>query len=877
MPGPFLHHPVTSLSIASVLWSSYGEELQEFTLNEINRRIDTRIDVGERIRPFQSFPYSSVVLEDVTLWSSHNFQAREFGMAGADTLLHARSLTLQVSPWGLLRKRFKFRKMDITNGKIHLLTDQSGEVNYRISDRPEKEGRSRQNVEIGQFRLSGFDVLVWNRNKQLLASGRIDRLDFHGKLSKRQSLLRAELDGMLREITNKGIPYASQRQVQAKLAMQVRDSDYQIKNAQVQIDRFLADVEGSLRANETHGFQAQLEASARNLEIHEVLDLLPAVLSNPMADLKGNGILELDARIEGPVSATESPRIEASFQTQKASLQWDKLPFPVKKMRLEGVYSNGGGFSPVSTTLTISTLEAQFGEDRISASGHIRNFFEPDFQIRFRGASDMNQWIEWLQKGPFAKGQGALISDLDVQGRFTRSENGPSHLTALDVNGQLGLEDIDLTLRNSGARIENLRGQLRIENDAWKPEVRGQLEGSEFELKGSGLNLISYLLGKEDLLLASMSLHAKRLDLKQCLAAVAPSEKKPRGGPSKAVRFPKNIGLNLDFVADEFLYDRFQADHLRGRMTYEHPSLRLVSLRMQSMEGSMEGGLMLEQRTDLSMGGDLEARLDGIDIRQLFYAFHNFGQDELTHEHLNGRISGNSRLHMELDSTFRILTPSLISENKIIIRDGELNQFSPLHALSRFIEVEELNAIRFHTLENTILIRDNQIIIPAMDVRSNALDLSASGIHRFDKTYDYRIQLKLSDLLYKKAKTSEFEVAEDAADKRVLFLQIVEEGTGARVEIDRERTREKIRSDMKEEKQNLKSILNEELGLYKRDSTIRNKEEDREPAPFRMEFGDEEETPVQEPADDGRPGWLRRRLQPDTTQRTEDRPFRLED
>ncbi len=70
-----------------------------------------------------------------------------------------------------------------------------------------------------------------------------------------------------------------------------------------------------------------------------------------------------------------------------------------------------------------------------------------------------------------------------------------------------------------------------------------------------------------------------------------------------------------------------------------------------------------------------------------------------------------------------------------------------------------------------------------MDIQSNALDLSASGIHQFNNHYDYRLKLKLSHLLYgkaRKSKNSEFVIAEDESDTRTLFLKIYDEGSGAK-------------------------------------------------------------------------------------------------
>jgi hypothetical protein len=292
---------------------------------------------------------------------------------------------------------------------------------------------------------------------------------------------------------------------------------------------------------------------------------------------------------------------------------------------------------------------------------------------------------------------------------------------------------------------------------------------------------------------------------------------------------------------DELLKGPFHASNVRGVATYDPPLFLIDSLTMQSMEGTLRGELGMFQEAGGEVFTNVNATLYQIDIRQLFHSFNNFGQEQLTEEHLEGILSGTSVFSASFDSTFRIRTPSILSENNITIRNGQLNSYSPMMALSRFIEVKELENIHFETLENTVLIRDNQVIIPSMDILSNALNLSASGNHGFDNLFDYRLRLKLSDLLYSKARgnsNNEFVMAEDESDARTLFLKVYNDGHGTTVEMDRERTAERIREGMKDEKEELKRVLNRELGLFRKDTSLTDGErrEADQKEMFKFEF-----------------------------------------
>ena len=57
----------------------YGEELQEHVMELINQRFDANSEVEEvSVKVFHKFPSTSLILENVTVWSSHNCNIFEF-------------------------------------------------------------------------------------------------------------------------------------------------------------------------------------------------------------------------------------------------------------------------------------------------------------------------------------------------------------------------------------------------------------------------------------------------------------------------------------------------------------------------------------------------------------------------------------------------------------------------------------------------------------------------------------------------------------------------------------------------------------------------------------------------------------------------------
>lgn len=845
-----------------VMVKFYGEDLKRHVMDQVNEKLESTVEVEEvSVQVFHNFPNTSILLEGVTIWSSHNFNPKAFAGPGADTLLTARTASASFNLFGLLRKKYNLKKLEIRQGQINLLTDQNGEGNYQLLNRTKgSQDRGRQ-IDLSQVKLIDFNVRLDNEAKQLRATGRVHLLELNAKFTKRTSQIKSVLEGALEEVSNKGVPYASHREVRSKINLALNDSLYTIRTGHFQLDRIVADVDGTFMPRAGEGVDLDLSASARDLEIHEVLDLFPNELSSGMSGIEGNGDMQLSARITGKASALLTPGIEGQFQATGANLKWKKrFPFILKNLDLKGSYTNGKGFSPLTTTLQLESFSCRIGDDRISGSATIHNFYEPDFSLELKGEIHPEQWTRWYDKLPVREAKGRMEVNMKTSGSYDRLREKGHRFLSFDLAGGISLDEVGFKFSGEAPPVAGLTGSLYIENDFWEPSFSGTYGKSQFKITGSGANLLSFLIKKSEPLVASASFRSRFLDLKEVLEHMPGS----RSAGNSAVAFPRRLNLRMEFAVDELHKGPFQASNVRGVATYDPPLLLIDSLTMQTMEGTLRGELGMFQDEGGTVFTNVNAGLHRIDIHQLFYSFNNFGQQQITHENLNGILSGTSVFSATFDSTFRILPSTILSENNITIQDGQLKGYSPMLALSRFIEVEELENIRFETLENTILIRNSQVIIPSMEIHSNALNLSASGTHGFDNHFDYRLRLKMSELLYSKARSrgnTEFVMAEDASDSRILFLKILNDGNGTTVEMDRERTAEKIREGMKNEKQELKQILNRELGLFRKDSAvnIQTQQTEDQKEMFKFEFSDDpSEPPAENEAETGH-RWIRRR------------------
>jgi len=138
-------------------------------------------------------------------------------------------------------------------------------------------------------------------------------------------------------------------------------------------------------------------------------------------------------------------------------------------------------------------------------------------------------------------------------------------------------------------------------------------------------------------------------------------------------------------------------------------------------------------------------------------------------------------------------------------------------ALSRFIRVGDLNQVKFSTLENQIRIKGQKIIIPDMEIHSNAINIKLSGEHTFQNEIDYRLQVLLSDLLAGRNRQNRNpqeqygDIIDDGLGRTTLFLAVGGTIDDPVFRYDRRGVREKLREDFRQERQNLREVFRREF------------------------------------------------------------------
>ena len=209
-----------------------------------------------------------------------------------------------------------------------------------------------------------------------------------------------------------------------------------------------------------------------------------------------------------------------------------------------------------------------------------------------------------------------------------------------------------------------------------------------------------------------------------------------------ALPFPK---LDVELAVGRIISDRYKLGEVVGHFKASPDHMVWIdTLHFTAASGrvGIGGYLNGSNKDDLYLKGRIA--LENLDIDEVFFKFDNFGQDYLVSNQVHGRIDGTIDVKAHL---YPDLTPMLNhteAHMELKIKDGRLENFAPMQAMSDFMGDKNLNSIRFGEMENTFDFKDGTLDVPKMKIASTLGYIFLSGQQDMEERINYEVQVPLS-------------------------------------------------------------------------------------------------------------------------------------
>lgn len=762
----------------------FQEQVKNAFENEINRQLATEFRVDGRIKlsVIRNFPNASITFHDVVI---------EGSLPGADNrFLEAKEVSLVINLWKMIRGKYDINKVLINKSTINLVRDKYGKVNYDLLRETEAqdEPSGNFNLDIQNAAIKRTHIRYADLQNNHLAELSIDKSSLSLKFQDEKTMLQSNFQIHTDSIFTGGYQYLVNQEMVLNIGLEIDrgKSSYLVTGPLIKIGDDEYSMQGEIKQIKG-GNSIDLKIKGDDIGLQSLIAFVPGIKNGALRDFDSEGRLEFNFMAQGNLTESEFPHLEAEFSLADGKITHHKMRKDFKNVQFAGKFSNGASNSNRTSRLDIDHFTATLDDNPFEFQFNLLNFTDPNVSIGLTAQYDLNLIMPIFETEELNRFSGSVYFDkISVTGRLADITN-ERNLNQLAASGKILLNDVGFEYQEK--EFENINAQLELHfNQLEIPNFQLETGHSDILIDGRINNFLMVVSGiinhQQTLAQVDLRVRSEELDIDDLLfeakveeVSDIPSGEADREAKNKLNIFTKTEG-NLVVDIKKFNYREFDAEQLFVSIHLSPEKIEITELQANTLEGRIEATgetKVLDGELLLSKN---KVNCYGLNIEQLFADCENFDQNFITDEHLRGKVWSVIDIRLLWNKELVFLEDEMEMKASIEIQDGELINFEPLEDLGSFVKVKELNYIKFHRLNNDILIKNSNITIPAMVIKSTALNLILAGEHTFNNDIEYYFKINLMDVLARKMKFGKMDLEE--ADKElngIINLYVAMTGT----------------------------------------------------------------------------------------------------
>ncbi|MCL2683004.1 MAG: hypothetical protein FWE63_05935 [Bacteroidales bacterium] len=790
------------------------EKIKNLVVGELNKSLTGEVSVERMTLTFwSSFPYIALDFRNVRAMGSNPNDI--------EPLLEAKRLSLNFNLRDMMAKRYEVKRIELSGATIRIKLYADGTENFNLWKSTEPMS-SNFSFALKKILFRNIQLIFLNERLEQRYELFFYRANAKGDFSKNLQNISLSGDMHLDLLQSNETIILSEKDMSLRTQLQIDNSKQTVHflDGFVRLEDLDFNLSGFVNYN-TIQSDMNLEIVGKNLNLQRFVRQLPTNFAQEIKSYRTKGEFDFQLNLSGNYRGDNLPKITAEWTFRDGQIYEKNTKTNLNKVQFSGTFSTSNINQLSNCRLQIRDFSAYTETGYLSANFAISNFQSPTIQLNTAFNIGLEELFRLISVPQIVSVTGLSNGQIQYRHTFKSFESiTVSEILNGDFQGEVSCKNTVVKLQDSIAKQAIKLDTIHLsfdQNLLQIPIAEGEFGGSQFQ--------------------TSLILHNFWNNLKA----------------------PELMYMSGDLNVDKFQIDNVLLQNLHGYIQYQRQILFVDGLSMNVFDGSVSGFAEVNFSDRSRLPFRFEGELSNINAEKLFAEMDNFGQSEITNKNLKGTIDADlSMIGIYLPKT-GLDQKSLWVTMKTRISNGELNNVSMLQKLSRFVDEETLNHVKFATLENTIEIRNKTINIPEMRVISNALNLNVSGTHHFDGTIDYNIRVVLSELLSKRRRErrrnqDELGAMDDEKRRTSLFVRITGTTDSPKFKYDIKNVFRNLEigsgvasSAIRKERETVKRVLKEEFHFLQKSEETKQQEalwREQEKGKFVIEWDDDEpETP----------------------------------
>lgn len=745
---------------AVILALFFERQIGEAFVAEINKSLKKEMKVESvNLSLLRNFPSASITLDKIEIPDTREH-----------TLLEAEHLSLTFDILSIFYNRFDVKSILIHDGILNVFTDKLGNGNYDILKNSTTAASESSNsgdggtIDFGveTTHLSNVKLIVADQRYEESVNIQLETLTFAGDITEERLKIDSYAEVFVEFIDIKGERFLPQKHLsyEANIEGDLEEGIYNFNKSRIYVEDNALIIDGSIKSSKRYS-DFDMVISSEECSLSSVLSLIPESYLGYFKDFNSTGSFFVKSTIDGRLSTIRNPKIEFEFGLKNGRVNSPKLQTELDDVSFTVNYNNKEASKSGRGFVEVIDFNGKLNREPIYGSFFLENFADPSIDFRFDGALSLSDAFGLFDNEMIKDGGGKVaIKALHVEGKYNDMIS-LDRITNVVAKGAIVFNDAVLAIKEESVRIP--QGELSmVDNDIEAKNIVLKDSHSDFELNGIIRNLIPVLLAdstnsQQAELLFDATLNSNNLDINKLMDLVTFDEQTVAPEDLDSLKTDETIRLERftkllkgKFKANfkALKWDKIEAKNIKGELAFNNNELIVRDAEMETMEGKIKMTSNVFFQEQPYMKAYFESfNLNG---KQLFYQMDNFGQDILVADNLKGKFNTKMVVDIYWDEKGAFLYDKLYALADITIKEGELIDFEMMENFSAFLKMDDLKHIKFTNTRNQLEIKNSELVIPAMFIQNNAMNLTLAGRHTFDHKIDYKIKVNALQAMFSK-------------------------------------------------------------------------------------------------------------------------------
>jgi hypothetical protein len=736
------------------LASFYKQELLEEIRSQLKDATGADITIADaEITVFADFPRISLRLEGVRI--------AEPDSAIAIDLLHCENVTINLHAYKLLKKEIGFGSIMLKDGKFFAYRGKSGHSNLDMFRRKEKtdtttavtnleltdEDVSFENIHVSyhdSLRRKFFDFQLSKVNSRVTRHDSLLNLLVNGSVDFGRMLFNEERGSFLKDIAT-----------EIALSVRIRTDSFKlmIDPSTVFLDESQVGISGTFNFVDR---SIALSFASQDMMYHEALAVIPEKIADGLKIMSVEKPFAVQAEINTPMGG-EQPAVDITFQFKDNVFQ--STLATINKLSLEGQMTNHLDetlpFNNINSSVELKNVRGEIDGLPFKADARLWNFNDIGLHthsIHEVPLVDVNRQVDTTLIR-FTKGK--FYSEFDYTGKLNEYFNENTGRITGQLTGTASIDDGAFILVERKLKLDQINTKIRFTQDTvWINSFSIAAGMSKLNLKGEIANYVPFFARPAEKGYVRATISSPSIDLQSFLARKKSTKvRKAKSTDSRKKvsdmidEIFKNLELDVTLNIGKLVNRTFNVTGVKGRVQMKGTSLTTKNLKMNYCGGRLDVAFALTNLHKPINTLDVNAKVSGVRIGDMFRSFDNFSQKAIVDKNLSGTVSLNTKFKARINDDFNVLMPSLNGTVDMTIKNGRLIDVKAFEKISNFLfKRRDFSDVRFAQINGRFKLANRDLDISRMEIQSTVLSLFLEGKYSLDNKADLTIQLPLSNL-----------------------------------------------------------------------------------------------------------------------------------